>query len=63
LAVTRANFKLVKNRRSARSVFAEPSLPSFSQRLRFAAAATCETATAKDPSRRCLAQPRAPPLS
>lgn len=63
LAFSRSNFTLVKSRRPARNVFADSSLPSCSQRLRFTGVVSCETLTANDPSRRCSAQPRAPPLS
>jgi len=63
LALTRLHVTLVNNRHPASSAVADTSLPSFSLRLRFAGVATSETPTASDPSRRCSAQPRAPPLA
>jgi hypothetical protein len=63
LALTRLQVTLVNNRHPASSAVADTSLPSFSLRLGFAGVETCETSTASDPSRRCSAQPRAPPLA
>ncbi len=63
LALTRWHVSLVNKRRPVRNVVADTSFPSFSQSLRFAGVASCETLTVNDPSRRCSAQPRAPPLS
>jgi hypothetical protein len=63
LAFTRLHFPLLKKRRAERSVFADTFISSFAQRLRFVGEASCETQIVNALSRRCLAQPRAPPLS
>jgi hypothetical protein len=62
-AFTLAHLTLANNRRPARSVVADASIPSYSQRLCFAGVASGETLTANDPARLCSPQPRAPPLS